>query len=88
MRYGGAECTLCYMTAFAPGDQAAEDLARWELAMKDQRAAERQLDVARRRRGLHSVYPLHAQVVALRTRADLLLAKAVETMLTKSSDGE
>jgi hypothetical protein len=76
------------MTSFPPGNQAAEDLALWELAMKDQRAAERQLEVARRRRGLHSVYPLHAKVMALRTRSDLLLARAVETMLAKSSDAE
>jgi len=49
--------------------------------MKEQRAAERQLEVARRNRKPHSIYPLHAQVVALRNRADMLLAKAVETKL-------
>ena len=69
------------MTKRAPNDPAAEELALWEVAMKEQRAAERQLEVARRSRKPHSIYPLHAQVVALRNRADMLLAKAVETKL-------
>lgn len=69
------------MTKPVPSDPAAEELALWELAMKEQRAAERQLEVARRNRKPHSIYPLHAQVVALRNRADMLLAKAVETKL-------
>jgi hypothetical protein len=64
-----------------PSDPAAEELAKWELALNEQRAAERQLEAARRSRKPHSIYPLHAQVVALRHRADMLLAKAVETKL-------
>jgi hypothetical protein len=46
--------------------------------MKTLRAAERQLQAARRKRNLESVFALHAHVEALRTRTDLLLAKAVE----------
>ena len=65
----------------APSDPAAEELARWELALNQQRAAERQLEAARRSRKTKSIYPLHAQVVALRNRADMLLAKAVENKL-------
>lgn len=49
--------------------------------MNDQRAAERQLESARRNRKPESIYPLHAKVLALRNRADLLLARAIETKL-------
>jgi hypothetical protein len=63
----------------------AEELAIWELAMKTLRAAERQLEVARQKKDLDAVYALHAQVEALRTHADLLLAKAVEAQHQKPS---
>ena len=69
------------MTKREPMDPAAQELAQWEVALNEQRAAERQLDVARRGRKPHSIYPLHAKVVALRNRADMLLARAVETKL-------
>lgn len=69
------------MTKYVLGDAAAQEFALWELAMEEQRAAELELEVARRSRRPHSIYPLHAQVMALRKRADLLLAKAVETKL-------
>ena len=69
------------MTKRESMDPAAQELAQWEVALNEQRAAERQLDVARRSRKPHSIYPLHAKVVALRHRADMLLAKAVETKL-------
>ena len=72
-----------------PTDRAASELAMWEVAMQEQYEAERQLDIARRQKGSPSIYPLHAQVVALRNRAALLLAKAVETkLLSQASDGE
>lgn len=69
------------MTKREPTDPAARELALWQVALNEQRAAERQLDVARRGRKPRSIYPLHAKVVALRNRADMLLAKAVETKL-------
>lgn len=49
--------------------------------MNRQREAERQLELARRSRKPHSINPLRAKVLVLRHRADLLLAKAVETKL-------
>jgi len=58
---------------------AAEKLAAWELAMETLHAAERKLEAARRKRSA-DVYPLLTQVEALRTRADLLLAEAVQAM--------
>jgi len=64
----------------SPAQNVTEELAAWELAMKTLRAAERQLDAARRKKSLESVYGLHARVEALRTRADLLLAKAVAAL--------
>ena len=76
------------MNQRVPGGPASEELALWELALKEQRAAERQLDVARRSRKPQSIYPLHAQVVALRHRADMLLAKAVQTQLTPFADSQ
>ena len=66
-----------------PRELAAEELAEWEKALKEQRAAERQLEAARRTRSHESIYPLHAKVVALTNRADLLLAKAVATKVGK-----
>lgn len=74
-------CTISYMTKREPTDPAAQELALWQVALNEQRAAERQLDVARRGRKPRSIYPLHAKVEALRNRADMLLAKAVETKL-------
>lgn len=71
------------MNSEVPRELAAEELAQWEKALKEQRAAERQLDAARRNRSHDSIYPLHAKVLALRNRADLLLAKAVATRLGK-----
>jgi hypothetical protein len=70
-------CTFSYMTDH-PARNATDKLALWESAMKTLRDAERQLEAARRKRSLESVFALHAQVQELRTRADLLLAKAIE----------
>ena len=47
--------------------------------MKELRAAERELDLARKLRS-RTVIPLRARVEALRTRADLLLADTVKAM--------
>lgn len=69
------------MSSHGPRSPAAEELALWETAMSEQRVAERQLEYARRKRKADSIYPLHAKVVALRNRADLLLVKAVEMKL-------
>jgi hypothetical protein len=66
-----------------PRELAAEELAEWEKALQEQRAAEQQLAAARRTRSHESIYPLHAKVVALTNRADLLLAKAVATKVGK-----
>ena len=65
--------------------KAEEALALWELAMKEQRAAERQLQAAQRSNSARSIR-LYRHVEAARTRADLLLAKAVETMRDTSSE--
>lgn len=73
-------CTLCYMNKPLPAVAAAAELALWEVALSEQRVAERQLEFARRKRKSEAFY-LHAKVLALRHRADLLLAKAVETQL-------
>lgn len=60
-----------------PTDYAAEELALWEEALKEQRHAERQLTAASSTKA-HAHWKLLRQVEALRTRADLLLAHAVE----------
>jgi hypothetical protein len=64
----------------SPAQNAREELAEWELAMQTLRTAERQLQAARRKKSLKSVYGLHSRVEVLRTRADLLLAKAVQAL--------
>jgi hypothetical protein len=75
------------MTGQSPRN-AAEELAVWELAMKTLRAVERQLEAARRKSSLATFYPLHAQVEALRTRADLLLVDAVGAMHDSHSESQ
>lgn len=62
-----------------------EELALWQLAMKEQRAAEGRLAAVRRTRSVESVR-LHRHVEAVRVRAALLLAKAVQTMRDEASD--
>lgn len=66
-------------------DYAAEELALWEKALKEQRHAERQLSAAKSTRKLHIHWKLLRHVEALRTRADLLLAHAVEVKRAFSS---
>ena len=61
-----------------PSDYAVEELALWEKALKDQRDAERQLAAAKSTRRLDHYRRLLRQVDALRIRAALLLAHAVE----------
>jgi len=57
----------------------AESFETWEASMKELRAAERELDLARKARS-RTVIVLRARVEALRTRADLLLADTVKAM--------
>lgn len=61
-----------------PTDFAAEELALWEQALCDQRRAEEEFEAAHShgpsRLGVDLLRELHAR----RTRADLLLAKAVK----------
>lgn len=61
-----------------PSDYAAEELALWERALQDQREVERQVVAARQARDIPEYYALLNLGDELRTRADLLLAKAVE----------
>lgn len=61
-----------------PTDFAAEELALWERALRDQHEVERQLAAARKTKHLSQYYALLSLEEEARLRADLLLAKAVE----------
>jgi hypothetical protein len=61
-----------------PSEFAAVELALWEQALQEQRNAERRLEQARRKGPRLHVIALTSQVEALRIRADLLLAEAVQ----------
>lgn len=63
-------------------DFAAIELNAWERALKEQREAERMQSEARARQEPAEFYALRNQVRVLRTRAALLLAKAVEKKLS------
>jgi len=63
-----------------PMKYAAEELARWQSALNDQREAERHLNEVRRRGPRSHAVQLLSRVDRLRTRADLLLAEAVGVM--------
>jgi hypothetical protein len=65
-----------------PSEYAQDELAVWESALREQRAAERQLQSARSERARSRVQELLPQVHALTTRADLLLADAVKVKCT------
>jgi hypothetical protein len=61
-----------------PSDYAVAELALWEQALREQRDAEIKLAAARRAKRGKELYKLLNQVEALRNRADLLVAQAVE----------
>jgi hypothetical protein len=67
--------TFNYMTAT---EYALIELAQWEKALREQQDAETQLAAAYRSGRPHDCHELLNHVEALRTRADLLLAEAVE----------
>ena len=61
-----------------PSEFAAVELALWQQALQEQRDAEDKLERARRKGPRAGVFALKSQVEALRIRADLLLAEAVQ----------
>jgi hypothetical protein len=63
-----------------PSEYAADELALWERALRDQRDAESQLEMASLIRNPREMHELRYVVASLRTRADLLLAEAVRVM--------
>ena len=63
-----------------PSEYAADELALWERALRDQRDAESQLEAASLLRNPREMHELRYVVASLRTRADLLLAEAVRVM--------
>jgi hypothetical protein len=65
-----------------PSEYAQEELALWEQALREQREVEMQLQEARKARARSRVQELLPQVHALTTRADLLLARAVNVKCT------
>ena len=54
----------------------------WERALRDQREIERQVAAAREARRVPEYYALLTEEEELRTRADLLLAMAVQKKLS------
>ena len=68
------DLTLIYMT---PTEYAADEIALWEQARREECELELQLDTARRNGPWQLVVDLLPQVRALRARAALLLADAV-----------
>jgi hypothetical protein len=64
--------------AVTPSEFAAVELALWEQALQEQHTAERHLEQARRKGPRLHVAALTSQVEALRVRAALLLAEAVQ----------
>lgn len=71
-----------YSTAVTPSNYAAEELALWERALRDQREIERQVAAARKAKDMPEYYFLLDIEDQFRTRAALLLAKAVEKKLS------
>ncbi len=67
-----------------PSDYAAEELAMWERALREQRKVERELATQRRARTVAEYYSLLNKQQESRTRADLLLAEAVKKKLSFS----
>jgi hypothetical protein len=65
---------------------AADELSLWEEALREQRQAERELEMARKNGRRRRVVELIPQVQALTTRADLLLAEAVHVKCTFRDD--
>lgn len=61
-----------------PTDFAAEELALWEQALRDQKRAEEDFNAAHIRGPSRSGVELLRELHARRTKADLLLAKAVK----------
>jgi len=59
-------------------EYAAVELSNWQQALAEQREAERELDAVCRHGPRQRAFELLAYVRALRIRADLWLAKAVE----------
>jgi hypothetical protein len=74
-RGGRARITVAGVT---PSEFAAVELALWEQALQEQRTAERHLEEARRKGLRERVAVLAPQVDALRIRAALALAEAVQ----------
>jgi hypothetical protein len=64
------------VTQMKPSDFAVEELALWERALQEQRAAEERLMAARATLTGPALMELLEQVHELRTNADLLLANA------------
>lgn len=65
-----------------PSDYAAEELAMWERALREQRKVESALGTERQARTVAEYYSLLDKQQELRTRADLLLAEAVKKKLS------
>src|SRR3954462_15546708 len=63
-----------------PSEYAADEIALWERALRDQRDAESQLEAASLIGNPREMHELRYVVASLRTRADLLLAEAVRVM--------
>jgi hypothetical protein len=61
-----------------PTDYAIAELTSWEQALRLQRELEEQLQAARQKNLPEAVLDLMPQVQVSRTRADLLLARAVK----------
>jgi hypothetical protein len=65
-----------------PTDFAAEEIALWEQALREQQFVEEVVTAARATRQMARVIELAPEVRALRTRADLLLAEAIKVKCT------
>lgn len=65
-----------------PTDFAFLEISAWQQALTEQRKAERMQEEARRSSEAARFYALRKQVKALRQRAALLLASAVEKKLS------
>lgn len=71
-----------------PTDFASLQITAWQLALAEQRKAERMQHEARQRSEAASSYLLRNQVKTLRRRAALLLARVVEKKLSSQSRAE
>jgi hypothetical protein len=65
-----------------PTDYAAEEIALWEEALREQRLVEEQISAARSKRQMTNVLEPGSKLRVLRTTADLLLADAVKVKRT------